>query len=76
MNILCNFCLINFFHFSPFVTSVWGLPEEVYLATLNDQDTSRVMTLDCTTTEMGDLRIVTGGQEVKVWDRLSKNRYR
>ncbi|XP_038074816.1 WD repeat-containing protein wdr-5.2-like [Patiria miniata] len=53
----------------------WSLPEEVYLATLNDQDISRIVTMDHTQTKEGALRVVTGGQELRVWDRIPKKRY-
>ncbi|XP_022104143.1 pre-mRNA-splicing factor PRP46-like isoform X2 [Acanthaster planci] len=53
----------------------WHLPEEVYLATLNDRDISRVVAIGQTQTKEGALRLITGGQELRVWDRIPRKRY-
>ncbi|XP_033641814.1 mitochondrial division protein 1-like [Asterias rubens] len=53
----------------------WSVPDEAYLSTLGDQETSRIIAIDCTQTREGALRIVTGGQELRVWDRVPRKQY-
>jgi hypothetical protein len=55
------------------------LPDEEYLATLHDDVTSYISCLCCTEVQKdGTLyqRLCTGGNELKVWDQMAKNKVR
>merc|ERR1739848_36798 len=45
-------------------------PDLTYLATLSDHQTSRILSVSARQDEAG-LKIITGGQEVKLWSRLA-----
>ena len=46
--------------------------EEQYLISLDDEDTSRILCLDCASScqQKGMLTIVMGGFELKIWEQI------
>lgn len=59
--------------------SVRTLPDEEYLATLDDDVTSYISCLSCTDIKTDGVvyqRLCTGGNELKIWDQMSKNKVR
>ncbi|PIK59563.1 putative pre-mRNA-splicing factor PRP46-like, partial [Apostichopus japonicus] len=53
--------------------NIFSLEQEKYLATLMDDNVSRIFTMATSTTHEGGTRLVTGGAELKVWDVLPSN---
>jgi hypothetical protein len=59
--------------------TVRTLPDEEYLATLDDEVTNYISCLCCTETQKdGTLckRLCTGGSELKIWDQMARNKVR
>ncbi|XP_071109247.1 WD repeat-containing protein 5-like isoform X2 [Haliotis cracherodii] len=48
--------------------NIRSLPHGDYLATLDDEDTERIICLGCARTKSGNLVLVTGGMQLKVWE--------
>ncbi|XP_067658927.1 WD repeat-containing protein 5-like [Haliotis asinina] len=48
--------------------NIRSLPHGDYLATLDDEDTERIICLGCARTKSGNLVLVTGGLQLKVWE--------
>ncbi|XP_046562373.1 LOW QUALITY PROTEIN: uncharacterized protein LOC124271321 [Haliotis rubra] len=48
--------------------NIRSLPHGDYLATLDDEDTERIVCLGCGRTKSGNLVLVTGGMQLKVWE--------
>lgn len=56
--------------------SVRTYPGGEYLATLDDDDTRKIVCLSCARLQSGTMVVVTGGWELKVWELLtSGSRY-
>ncbi|XP_006821974.1 uncharacterized protein LOC102802941 [Saccoglossus kowalevskii] len=53
--------------------NVWTIPGEHYLGTLNDKSTSHIYAISSTKTKIGTYRIITGGNELKLWDQIHQN---
>ncbi|XP_070560370.1 uncharacterized protein [Ptychodera flava] len=51
--------------------NVWTMPGEHYLGTLNDQQTNKIFGVACTKTRKGLYRIVSVGDEFKIWDQVT-----
>lgn len=52
--------------------NIFSVDDEKYLATLTDDEVSRIFAVACGTTSEGGTRLITGGSELKVWDTVSK----
>ena len=53
---------------------VRDLSTELYLGTLTDSLPGRVMCLACGHNSLGNMTIVTGGTELKVWTQVTDSR--
>jgi len=49
---------------------VRSLPEEEYKCTIKDETTRRIFCVTCGQSSNGNLRLITGGLELKVWEKV------